>query len=953
MNNFDNEIARHKVLTTKLELRKRELDMFNEKIKYLMDLIKVTSEDDIGEKTASEMKERANNDIYSLLGKKGAAQKQANDYEKLLEEVEKKLEKNGVKRNAAGEWTTYNSCPAPPALANPEDKFISEKAPTALANKKKKVDELPLPRQPTLWSLGFKSKGDEPKRLEVRLPDGHPCICSRVFKNLAGLVGHQINCNIYKEDMELRRKKMRDSIAPKVKILKQPTIVDFEKRNQSQEVIAVDGDSELEIQSNEENEESLQNKKELEPNNGGSGKKYLKKLENVSKHQTRKRYDLEFKLFALDSLQRVTSQYIKIDQHSGLQQLFAERLGIAPSTLSEWNKNRKSIIEKALLARGSKGRGNRRINLTKVGSGPSAALPYAEEIVYKKFRENRFKGKSISGRSLRLFMLRETRKIAVTHTLPNPIRDRAANFKASATWLRRFCARYNLTLRKRTNAKSKNAELRAPVIRRWHALLRYRQSKGNSEYHDMHWGRWRPEQVFNVDQVPYCPTTSNTTYDTKGERRIQIANSEASDKRFCTLQLAVRLSNDNTEYPQPRLAIIFHGQGKKISKEERNAWDPRVDVYFQSNAWADTDFCVDYCRKTLAPVFENTLNKLKAKGQKCAANGCLLLMDNLSSHVSQDFQTEVRKVGAKPHFLPAGCTDWVQAIDHHGGVTLKNRMQKIMELEFIEDSAFHDEWLGLNGVRFSASKKRIKITKWAAEAWEDMCNPSSPEYFDWQKAGFSTGSLMSKSGKYIPVGCSEPVPVPPIKIDGIPGYSFSDTDMGRLPNESDEEDNHENRIVQSTSDTGDVNGEDRIEEINPDTDGVNHENQLERIDSDSMDPPGSDIDDEMEAHFVEEDDCYDDTCQDFPISADQLGNFEVVHNRPEKVYGETVAYLLYYEGMEFGFWKIGIVGRRSKNAKVGCHPIKIGTERHELVLDPALYGQAACSGSWVILKTRF
>lgn len=56
--------------------------------------------------------------------------------------------------------------------------------------------------------------------------------------------------------------------------------------------------------------------------------------------------------------------------------------------------------------------------------------------------------------------------------------------------------------------------------------------------------------------------------------------------------------------------------------------------------------------------------------------------------------------------------------------------------------------------------------------------------------------------------------------------------------------------------------------------------------------------------------------------------------------------------MEFGFWKIGTVGRRSKNTKDGCYPIKIGTERHELVLDPALYGQAACSGSWVILKNR-
>lgn len=120
-----------------------------------------------------------------------------------------------MKRNAAGEWTTYGSSPAPAAITNVEKN--SEKAPTDLAYKKKKVDDSPLPMQPTLWSLGFKSKSDEPKRMEVRLSNGPECECKRVFKNTAGLIGHQEFCSIYKEKEKSRLKKMKDSITHKIK----------------------------------------------------------------------------------------------------------------------------------------------------------------------------------------------------------------------------------------------------------------------------------------------------------------------------------------------------------------------------------------------------------------------------------------------------------------------------------------------------------------------------------------------------------------------------------------------------------------------------------------------------------------------------------------------------------------------------------------------------------------
>ena len=66
------------------------------------------------------------------------------------------------------------------------------------------------------------------------------------------------------------------------------------------------------------------------------------------------------------------------------------------------------------------------------------------------------------------------------------------------------------------------------------------------------------------------------------------------DKRQCTLQVMVR-----GDGRQPRLTIIFRGKGKRIREDERLAWHPNVDVYFQENAWVDTKTCMDWTNNTL------------------------------------------------------------------------------------------------------------------------------------------------------------------------------------------------------------------------------------------------------------------------------------------------------------------------------------------------------------------
>lgn len=111
------------------------------------------------------------------------------------------------------------------------------------------------------------------------------------------------------------------------------------------------------------------------------------------------------------------------------------------------------------------------------------------------------------------------------------------------------------------------------------------------------------------------------------EKRIWTAQPNTGDsKRFCTLQICFR-----PEGIQPRIAIIFRGQGLRISAVEKAAWDPDVDVYFQKNAWADTEFCLKWAEKTLGP-FVSDLDHF------------ILYLDNLTSHAQHSFRDAVKEL---------------------------------------------------------------------------------------------------------------------------------------------------------------------------------------------------------------------------------------------------------------------------------------------------------------------
>ena len=141
---------------------------------------------------------------------------------------------------------------------------------------------------------------------------------------------------------------------------------------------------------------------------------------------------------------------------------------------------------------------------------------------------------------------------------------------------------------------------------KWHASLRerlIRTGQSNAQY-DQKWGYFKPSQRYNVDQspLPFSYECRKTYESPDTDKKVWVSQSNAnSGKRFCTLNICFR-----SEEGQPRVSIIFCGQGLRLSQTEKQAWDEDVDVYFQTKAWADTPFCVKWV--------DNTLKKNSSRG---------------------------------------------------------------------------------------------------------------------------------------------------------------------------------------------------------------------------------------------------------------------------------------------------------------------------------------------------
>lgn len=294
-----------------------------------------------------------------------------------------------------------------------------------------------------------------------------------------------------------------------------------------------------------------------------------------------------------------------------------------------------------------------------------------------------------------------------------------------------FLKRYKIRMRaKQRNKKIAKHDL-IPVMKKWHATTREKLIRtGFSEGYDEKWGRYKPRKRFNVDQSPLpFVLYRGKTYEhfEPGEsqtKKVWIAQPGSGlEKRQCSLQICLR-----PEGECPRLAIIFRGKGR-VTTEEKEAWSKDVDVFFQEKAWADTQFSLDWIKRTLEPV-------VKDEGDFA------LFCDNLSAQQNEAFQQAIAERGGVVWYGPANATDLWQPIDAGPAQLLKVLIGQEQQ-KWLEDDANSEMWYG-HEKGITSKDRRILITHWCGKGYKKLL---SGEYRDFLlKAWQKTGCLMTADG---------------------------------------------------------------------------------------------------------------------------------------------------------------------------------------------------------------
>ena len=155
------------------------------------------------------------------------------------------------------------------------------------------------------------------------------------------------------------------------------------------------------------------------------------------------------------------------------------------------------------------------------------------------------------------------------------------------------------------------------------------------------------------------------------------------------------------EGEQPRLAIIFRGQGKRIGPDEKLDWHPDVDVYWQQNAWADTEVSLKWIEGTLSKSVQG-LNRF------------VLFLDNLTSQESDNFKSSVAELNGVAWFGLKNATDLWQVVDAGIGQLLKVFIGQAHR-DWLDKEENANKWYGNDDSKFTASERRTgtngRITK--------------------------------------------------------------------------------------------------------------------------------------------------------------------------------------------------------------------------------------------------
>lgn len=216
------------------------------------------------------------------------------------------------------------------------------------------------------------------------------------------------------------------------------------------------------------------------------------------------------------------------------------------------------------------------------------------------------------------------------------------------------------------------------------------------EFYDAVWGRFPPVARFNMDQIPLpfvvCQDTTFTTED-DSHVHIRSCGADGLTKRQYTVHLTSNAGEGENGLCYGDL--ICRGTGKRISRVEKEGWNPEVGVFFQKCAWVD--------RPTMVKLAERFCEKKeKLLGKRPAVMFC----DNLDAHCCDEVLEVFSKHNVLLIFVPPATTDATQPIDAGIGRSTRIEIGNQLDLWLMSEDNL-DKWES----GFKAKERRVLMTQ--------------------------------------------------------------------------------------------------------------------------------------------------------------------------------------------------------------------------------------------------
>ena len=241
---------------------------------------------------------------------------------------------------------------------------------------------------------------------------------------------------------------------------------------------------------------------------------------------------------------------------------------------------------------------------------------------------------------------------------------------------------------------------------------------------DLFYGMYVLKNRYSMDQVRLQNLGAKHTVEYKGKRYVYAKKKKTDfDRRFCTfnpfatnrhnLNVTVRAIQEQNQ----KLLIVFRGKPSPgdagipvsgIIAKEFSLYDSRMIVVFDKSAYVnDPQFEIWY------KSWENSSDDAETEYRLIQAEGYKPLMKPY-------WRNRFKKDHTKLVVSPAECTDAnCSAVDAEIGATLKNIIDKKINDLCEQDSSYIDR-IESEGI----SILRLEITKWAADAWDEICQSS-------------------------------------------------------------------------------------------------------------------------------------------------------------------------------------------------------------------------------------